>query len=212
MSIAETATSFPIPETRFAKRRSPTSLARRLYLLGPLACAGLLFAGQMAVTAIDPYNIYPWSAPRAVSSDTSAGLAPYMVRAVARGNYDTVVIGGSTAQSFRPADLVSHLDGTKEAANLSYRATRPGDLGVVFDEIAASKSVKRVLLSLDLVYLMPESAKLREFPFHLYGNDWTERLFRVDRQAYRLASRILLGEDLEFIFPLAEAVAAIGIE
>lgn len=194
MSIAETAGSFPVPETRSAKRRAATSMARRLYLLGPAACAGLLFAGQMAVTAIDPYNIYPWSTPRIVSPDTSAGLAPYMVRAVARGNYDTVVIGGSTTQSFRPADIVSHLEGTRQAANLSYRATRPGDLGVVFDEIAASDTVKRVLLSLDLVYLMPETAKLREFPFHLYDNDWTERLFRVDRQAYRLAERSLLGE------------------
>lgn len=196
MSIAETAGSFPVPETRSAKSRARVPFARRLYLIAPAVCAGVLFAGQMAVSAIDPYNLYPWSSPRAVPPDTAMGLSPYMVRAVARGNYDTVFVGGSTAQSFLPADMVSRLDGTKHAANLSYRATRPADLGVVFKEIAAAPNVKRVLLSLDLVYLMPDSARFAQFPFHLYEGDWSERLFRVDRQAYRLAGRIATGGDL----------------
>lgn len=196
MSIADTARPLSVPDRKVSQAKRGASSARRLYLLLPACAAGLLLAGQMAVTAVDPYNSHAWSTPRPVPEDSAAGLAPYLVRAVARGRYDTVMIGGSTAQSFRPADIVRRLDGTAHAANLSYRATRPADLGVVFDEIAASPSVKRVLLSLDLVYLMPATARFAQFPFHLYDGDWSEQMFRIDRQAYRLTGRILRGDDL----------------
>jgi hypothetical protein len=162
----------------------------------PALAAAAVLAGQALVAAIDPYNLYSWSAPRPVPEDAAMGLSAYLVRAVARGDYDTVMIGGSTAQGFRPDDMVRLLAGTRTAANLAYRATRPADLGVVMDEIAAAPGIKRVLVSLDMVYLQPATARQVQFPFHLYEADPTERLFRVDRQAYRLAARIASGQSL----------------
>lgn len=185
-------------EAGAATRRSRAHVWRRLYLAVPAACAGLIALGQVLVATVDPYSVHPWSTPRPVPEDAAMGLSPYLVRAAARGAYDTVVIGGSTSQGFRPADIAALIAGTAAAANLSYRATRPADLGVVFQEVAASTSVKRVILSLDHVYLLPASAQYPQFPFHLYtGGDVTERLFRFDKQAYELAFRLLSGGDFK---------------
>lgn len=178
------------------RNSSSPSLARRAYLALPAAVAALLALGQMVVAAVDPYNVYPWSPVRPISEDAAIALAPHLVNAAARGGYDTVMIGGSTSMGFRPSDMETTLEGTEAAVNLSYQATRPADLGVVFEKIGAAPQVRRVLLSLDLVYLLPATARFAQFPFHLYDGDVSERLFRFDRQAYRLTGRLLAGGDL----------------
>ena len=169
----------------------PPSWARRLYLVLPTSVAGAVLCGQMLVAAVDPYNLYPWSPAREINEDAAVELSPYLLRAVRRGNVDTVLIGGSTSLDIAASDIERLIEGTEKAVNLSYRATRGADLGVVFKEVSDAANVRRVILFLDWIYLRPDAEKNPAFPFHLYEGDPTEALFRIDRQAYELSFRLL---------------------
>lgn len=178
------------------RNRRALSWNRRLYLVLPAVAAGLVLVGQLTVAAVDPYNLHPWSPVRPITEDGAIGLAPHLLEAVRRGNADTVMIGGSTSMGFRPQDMERLIDGTRAAVNLSYRGPRPNDLGVVFDKAAEAETVERVLLSLDLVYLLPERARNPQFPFQIYEGGALDRIFHIDRQAYGLAWRLLRGGEL----------------
>lgn len=188
---------------RFEGRASKKIVRRRLvwrrrhYLALPLAGLFALLAAQFIEMAVDPFSLYPWSPPRRVlEGNYSIGLSPYLFRVVARSDYDTVMLGASTALNFLPSDMRAILSGTRTAVNLSYNAARPADMGVAFDEIARAKNVRRVLLTFDLTFAMPNDLRHEQFPFWLYDDDPTRHIFIFDKVAGELTLRLLLGQPL----------------
>lgn len=170
---------------------------RRHYLALPVCGLLALLAGQLVVMAVDPFSLYPWSRTRPVlEKDYSIGLGPYLFRVVARGDYDTVMIGGSTAMNFTPGDMRAKLSGTRAAVNLSYDDPRPADMGVVFDEIARIEKVRRVLLAFDFIFALPNNMRREWFPFWLYDGDPTEQIFVFDKVAIELTLRQIIDQPL----------------
>ncbi len=98
-----------------------------LRVLGALVA--VLIAGALFITAIDPYNNYPWGlTPKLERQRYNPRAVPWLLNTLIKSDYDTYLIGGSTVSPFVPADIERELTGTRKAFVVGYLAPRPRDL------------------------------------------------------------------------------------
>jgi hypothetical protein len=169
---------------------------RAAYLPILLAIFGLGASAALFFSAVDPYDLYPWGAtPRLERERYEPAALPYLLNVVARADYDTVVIGGSTSQLFQSVDLAQSLAGTSKAFNFSYPGARPRDLALVMKKLAAAPKLKRVLLSFDVSFVFDPKVARSDFPFMLYDDDPWNDLRALGVSGLELSSRLLLGKE-----------------
>jgi hypothetical protein len=165
-----------------------------LFLLAAVFCSAVLLCAF--VTAMDPYDLYGWGPRAKLDRDYyNNSPAPWVLNIVTSAGYDTLLIGGSTADNYRSSDMQRLLTGSKRAFNLSYSAPRPRDLRIVMQKVSAAKGLHRVLLSLDSSFLLPADAKAAQFPEFLYDKDPTNDLRAVDAKSVTLSARLLTGRE-----------------
>ncbi len=179
------------------RQGAPTLVSWRkpfLRVLGALVT--VLIACALFVTAVDPYDNYPWGfTPKLERQRYNPRAIPWLLNTLVKSDYDTYLIGGSTASPFVPADMERELTGTRKAFVVGYLAPRPRDLAAVFRQIGRAKSVRRIIVAFDISYLHPPEVARREFPFALYDDDVTNDLRAYGIQAFRLSVRMLTGQE-----------------
>ncbi|MDO9337773.1 MAG: hypothetical protein Q7T61_15370 [Caulobacter sp.] len=162
---------------------------RFLYLAIPGVIVGLMLAAQAFVMAADPFSQYPWSPPRDVPEEAqSPDLAPYLLNLAGRGDYDTLVVGGSTSAAFRPRDMARLLPYARHPGNFAYYGSRPKDVALVLHKVADEMPrVRHVITALDYTYMLPASEARASFPFHIYGDRPGDHFLANDMTALRLS-------------------------
>jgi hypothetical protein len=199
------ARSLPVAPPVHALARVVDAVFRALFrrhiylaLLGPLI-AGTIGA-IVLVTMIDPYHVYGWGAvPHLARAQYEPGAQPRLLNVISSQGYDTLIVGGSTAQQFSPTDAEAVLGGTKRAFVLTYSGPRPRDLKVVMSKVATAPKLQRVLLSFDNSYLFPANIGRGSFPFTLYDGDLLNNARSIDFEAVMLSLRLFTGR--EFFLP-----------
>ncbi|NOT38932.1 MAG: hypothetical protein HOP13_00400 [Alphaproteobacteria bacterium] len=165
-----------------------------LRVLGALVA--VLIACALFITAVDPYDNYPWGfTPKLERQRYNPRAVPWLLNTLVKSDYDTYLIGGSTVSPFVAADIERELTGTRKAFVVGYLAPRPRDLVTVFRRIGQAKSVRRIIVAFDISYLHPPEVARREFPFALYDDDVANDLRAFGIQALRLSVRMLTGQE-----------------
>ncbi len=180
--------------TRAAKaKRNVAGRARRLRPEVPLFL--LLLSGFWGATAlvvlVDPLDLYPWGHAPRLLPDCGADATPFLVAAVARSlEHDTILVGGSTFQAVRAAELEAALPGARRAFNLSYRGPRPADRALVLSRIGDHSAARRVIVALDWIYVLPAHVAAESFPaFLLDADPWNDlRMVSLDGAELAVAS------------------------
>jgi hypothetical protein len=182
----------PTPDRRPARRRFWRN--RFLWVIGGLYGALVLIGA--GVTAVDPYDLYPWGPRPVLTRDRySPNALPWLLNVIADGGYDTLVIGGSTAQQFESADIRQAWPDARRPFVLTYSGPKPTDLKVVMAKTAKARGLKRVLLSYDLSYLFDDDVSRGSFPFALYDRDGINDLRDYGFQSIELSARLLTGRE-----------------
>ena len=146
------------------------------------------------ITAVDPHNLYPWGARPRMNSETLAGPAQSQVlNVVTDGQFDTLLIGASSAQQFEGPDLARHLTGTRRGYAIIYLGAQPRDLSVVMDRVAVAPGLKRVLLSYDLGFMAPADRAQSGFPLAFYDDSPLNDLGAMGPVSLALSWRLLTG-------------------
>jgi len=175
---------------------------RRRRISPPLVGFGLVLLGWWLMGALvigaDPYNLYPWGlSPKVGDAEYGEGAVPFLVDVVAKDpSIDTVLIGGSQTLPITRRMMENTLPGTHRAFNLSYFAPRGIDRERVAHEIAAFSHAKRVILSIDWIYVTDDNAERPGFPDYLYDGTPTNDPRTLDRDGLRLAAQTLVGQPL----------------
>jgi hypothetical protein len=175
---------------------------RRRRISPPLIAFGLVLLGWWLMGALvigtDPYNIYPWGlSPTVRNAEYGEGAVLYLVDVVAKDpSIDTVLIGGSTTMPITNRMMENILPQTHHAFNLSYQGPRNFDRKRVMGEIAANSHAKRVILSLDWIYVSSVEGERPGFPDYLYDGNPRNDLQTLNRDGLRLAVQTLLNEPL----------------
>jgi hypothetical protein len=173
---------------------------RRVYLLvvAPLILCAI--GAVVLVAAVDPYDVYAWGpAPVLERSRYEPSAQPRLLNVITAQGYDTLIVGGSTAQQFSPDDAEAVLSGTKRAFTLAYSGPKPLDLKVVMDKVAKAPGLRRVLLSYDTSYMFPAHVGRVAFPFALYDEDVTNDARLINLESIALSLRLLTAQ--EFFLP-----------
>ncbi len=156
------------------------------------------FAAALFVTLIDPHDLYPWGARPHLSGKMLAGPAQAQVLNVAtNGDFDTLLIGSSSAQQFEGPDLPRHLQGTRRGYAIVYQGAQPADMAIVMDRVARTPNLRRVLLSYDLGFLAPAERMQQGFPKALYDDSRLNDLGALSATSLELAWRLATGQDYD---------------
>lgn len=164
-----------------------------------LAAVGLAFAGLVAASAalilIDAHDLYPWGATPHVREESLAGPAQAQIlNVVTNGDFDTLLIGASSAQQFEGPDFARYLSGTKKGYAIVYAGAEPGDQAIIMDRVVAAPGLKRVLLSYDLNYLGPADRIQQGFPLALYDDTPLNDLGAMGPVTWGLTWRLATGQ------------------
>jgi hypothetical protein len=183
-------------ETTSAKPRLARSMWRNRYLLILSTLYFTLMLVAFTVTAVDPYDLYPWGLRPTLARDRyDPNALPWLLNVIARSGYDTLVVGGSTAQQYRADDIRNAWPQSHRPFVLTYSGPRPADLRIVMDKTAGAPGLKRVLLSYDLTYLFDAGISRASFPFSLYDRDPIDDLREFGFQSIELSARLISGRE-----------------
>jgi hypothetical protein len=148
------------------------------------------------VTVVDPYDLYSWGVPPHLDRrQYDPNELPWLLNVVANGDYDTFLIGGSTAQQFEARDIEKALTGTRRAFAITYSGPKPRDLAVVMQKVSSARNLRRVLLSFDNSYVFPPDQARANFPFELYDTNPLNDLRAASFDELELALRLVLGQE-----------------
>ena len=145
-----------------------------------------------AVWAIDPYDLRPWgAAARLADHSYPEAIVPRLVALAANDGTDLVLFGGSTARGYTPGMLREAFPDSARPVNLSFSAPRSDEFATVLDVLSRSRTVKRVILSLDytLIKDTPWSSRLLDQRF--YTLPWHDPVPEFDLPAVDLSLRVL---------------------
>ncbi|RZJ77421.1 MAG: hypothetical protein EON88_35420, partial [Brevundimonas sp.] len=171
---------------------------RWLFLAATGGALLVAFAAASFVTLVDPHDLYPWGARPHLSGKMLAGPAQAQVLNVAtHGDFDTLLIGSSSAQQFEGPDLSRHLSGTRRGYAIIYQGAQPADLAIVMDRVARAPKLRRVLLSYDLGFLAPAGRMQQNFPKALYDNTPLNDLGAMSATSLELAGRLATGQNYD---------------
>lgn len=167
-----------------------------------LTIVGILFATIWVVglftLLVDPLGLYPWGvrSPKIARQYGSSGNE-HLLRAIAATDFDTLVLGGSTSRGFRPDLVAEAFPDAKRVYTFTYSGPRPTDQRVVFAEIGRMKSLKRLILAFDWIYMLPREVKKEAFPYYLFNDTWRDdhRMIRPD--TFQAASDALFGRVID---------------
>ena len=139
-------------------RRGLRVLGRRLrapnlprLFLPVIALTYLAMVGSYVfVWIVDPYGLRPWGvSARLADQPYIAYVTPLLFPTAARDGTDLVVIGGSTSAGFTPSMLRKAFPWARHPVNLSFPGASGDDLRIELAQLEASKSLRRVIFSLD---------------------------------------------------------------
>lgn len=161
------------------------------------AFAGL-FGLAAALTAIDPYDLYPWGARIPLKPERYSHVASlWILGAVSRGGYETVLIGGSSAEQLEGEDIQRILPEAGRAIDVLYPGPRARDLAIVADRVGRSPDLRRLIVSFDSSWLFGAEDAHPNFPFALYDGSPLNDLRAMRPESLTLAARLVTGRPFE---------------
>jgi len=144
------------------------------------------------IAAVNPYGNLPVSLPfpyhRVTGNERYA--FPGLLK---RKSYDSAVFGTSTAMLLHPRDLNEKLGG--RFINLSMASGTPWEQMQVFDLFRRDRTVKTVLIAIDVVWCNPRQPEprltFRPYPPWMYdANPWNDYLHLLNDRAVIHAARL----------------------
>jgi hypothetical protein len=178
-----------------AEARSTLGRSRRpIFLLGLIAAWAAVLAWYAVVAFVDPYELRFSRAGERLADHAYPGyVVPKLFSVAANEGADVVVVGGSTAMGFTPAMLRAAFPGTKRPVNLSYTCATGDDLGLTLPRLEASKTLKRVIISLDFTMVWPCETFASTLDSRYYALRWWDPVpdFSMDRRFPVLLRNVL---------------------
>jgi hypothetical protein len=170
-----------------------------------LPVIGTAVAGYCAIalllTAIDPFDIYPWGAQTKLRPDGHYSLqaTPYLVDVVAKKpQFDTLFLGGSTGHFYPPEMIEEVFTDVHQAFNLSYSSPSASDRAAIFTQLLRYSHARRFILEADWTYMIPKALQRKpaSFPIYLYDDAWWNDVRGINKQTVELSLTVLRGDPL----------------
>lgn len=120
-----------------------------------IAPVALVWTAALACYAFvwfaDPYELrFSRPAERLAEHPYPADVVPRLMSVAANGGVDMVIVGASTALGYTPSMMRQAFPDVQAPANLAYACASPKDFALFLPRLERSRTLKRVLISLDV--------------------------------------------------------------
>jgi hypothetical protein len=180
-------------------------MPRRLFLFVAIFPLVVLYLALAAYVALDPFGMRQGQPPLLNSELYPDDVRPRLLKAVAKGDYNLLLIGGSTMMGVQQSLLKKVFGDTVRSFNFSYKIPMPQDFRYVLDEVVAqSKQLQRAVVAVDFTLLRSENQVSPSFPLRIYASSWFDPLLwnaflrTFDGYAVEATARRLFSRDLRF--------------
>jgi hypothetical protein len=159
------------------------------FLLIVAAVWSAALAAYAFVWAVDPYEIRgARPGERPADHNYPIEVTPHLAMVAARGGADMVVVGASTAMGYAPTSMEHAFPGVRRAVNLSFPCASRDDMRWIFQRLERSKSLKRVIISLDYTLVWPCSQTTALGAF--FDPPWWDPVPEFNAESIRLAASV----------------------
>ncbi|HEY1750700.1 MAG TPA: hypothetical protein VGG29_05525 [Caulobacteraceae bacterium] len=175
------------PPPRPASRRGPSAflLAVALAWTAAVLCYGFVWGA-------DPYELrFARPSERLADHPYPAQVVPRLVSVAAHGGADMVILGASTAMGYTPNMMRQAFTDVSRPANLAYACASAEDFGVLLPRLEQSKTLKRVLINLDVSLITPCVGNKSDFDPRYFASNWLDPAPEFNLQSVELSQRVL---------------------
>ena len=171
-----------------AGRRWPSIFLAGVTLAWAAALACFAFVG-----VVDPYQLRSVRpGERLADHPYPAQVVPRLVSVAANGDTDMVVLGASTALAYTPNMLREAFPDVRHPANLAFACADPEDYRLLLPRLERSRTLKRVLISLDVSLIANCVGKGNtDFDPRYFVQDWWDPVPEFSVQSLELSATVL---------------------
>ncbi|HEX3406087.1 MAG TPA: hypothetical protein VHS81_02520 [Caulobacteraceae bacterium] len=156
-----------------------------VWLLG-LACYAFVWL-------VDPYALRsPHPRFRLADHVYPEQVVPRLFAVAGGDGTDVVIVGASSARGYTPSMISSAFPEARHPANLAYGCSTADDLRHVLPLLEASKSLKRVIFSLDFTLIWTCLAHTTPLDMRYYTLPWNEPVPEFGAESMEVSARGLL--------------------
>jgi hypothetical protein len=152
-----------------------------------------MIASYVFVWIVDPYGLRPWRVPARLADQPYIGLVtPLLFPTAAHDGADLVVLGGSTSAAYTPSMLRKAFPSARHVVNLSFPGASAEDLTVELARLETSKSLKRVIFSLDVTVAkdLPGLGRIADRP--PFDGSLLNPVPEFNTEAVEMSARVLM--------------------
>jgi hypothetical protein len=171
---------------------------RRIFLpvLGTLYILAII--SYVFVWIVDPYALRSLGPTARLSERPYHDLVvPLLFSVAARDGTDLVIVGGSTSMGYTTAMLREAFPEAKRPINLSFVGPSERDFEMELARLETSKSLKRVLLTLEWSFIKDVPAFGRIWNKPPYNASWYNPVPEYGLEALRMSGQVLLTGSLD---------------
>jgi len=151
-----------------------------------LACYGFVWFA-------DPYELrFTRPAERLADHPYPAEVVPRLMSVAANGGVDMIIVGASTALGYTPNMMRQAFPDVHDPANLAYACASPADFGLFLPLFGRSRTLKRVIISLDVSLIANCAGQERpDLDPRYYTRSWSDPVPDFNAESLELSAGVL---------------------
>jgi hypothetical protein len=151
-----------------------------------LACYGFVWFA-------DPYELrFTHPAERLADHPYPAEVVPRLMSVAANGGVDMIIVGASTALGYTPNMMRQAFPDVHEPANLAYACASPNDFGLFLPFFERSRTLKRVIISLDVSLIANcTGQQTPDLDPRYYARSWSDPVPDFNAESLELSASVL---------------------
>lgn len=182
---------------------------RRVRFLAPVAFVVVVaLLSYEFVWIADPYELrFTRNAEKLADHPYPVEVVPRLVSVAANGGTDMVIVGASTALGYTPNMMRAAFPDVRHPANLAFACASPEDFALVLQRLERSRTLKRVIISLDVSLIADcVGQTTRALDPRYFVQSWSDPVPEFNLQSVVLSERVLRTGvlDLDAWRPLAD--------